>query len=401
MLSIVIPTLNRPQLLVKLVESLQKQKTNFQFEIIVVYNSLQFAAQTPLHPTPHLQILTAPQKGVNAARNCGLKNARGSVILFIDDDCEAEDSYFLQKHYDQHQIHPKLPALGGPYELKPQAHFWDRVYQKNIEEWLNSNRVGEHETWALLGGNTSYKSSVFKNGLCFTDEISYGGSETPLNTLLALKFGPLGFFSDISVTHKTDLNFFSFCKKAYWQGRGAALQTKIYGHPLWQMTSLSQSLSRSLKWGLEVYAFIFMVSYKTHWQKKNIFWIFFLEIWSRYVLQQKERWQRRCNQWQQQCVGQIQSSLVRVYWWQYAHLRHPFVNSITRTYWWTKQKLWDITSLFWKIYPAFCACGGFIQSLFEPIAEAENKSFLHRSYLRTSWIAKKWGWLFLKTAGLR
>lgn len=395
MLSIVIPTLNRPQSLVKLVTSLKSQNiASSQREILVVYNNSTEALHSPLHNDAEVRVLAAPKPGVNNARNHGAREARGDVILFIDDDCVADDPYFLQSHFESHQLHPQQPAVGGPYRLTKKASLWDQIYQANNEQWIESNRLGPHESLALLGGNTSYKASVFRQGLYFTEEISYGGSETPLNTLLSLQKGPLGYFESLAITHETQMDWTSLIRKAYRQGQGAAIQTQLYGHPLQQITKISLHTSPWVRRGLELYAFVFMIGYKSQLFGKSIFRVFFQEFWTRYVLNEKEGWGRV----QKKYWGKAQAGAVQAYWWQYSKIRHPVMMFGIRTYW----LLHSLLAKFFLVFKIqYFKIRGFLTTLNEPLSYCPNASLLTKLKERINHVLKKFGWLFLKTVGLR
>ncbi len=421
MLSIVIPTLNRPQSLVKLVTSLKGQNmSSSSREILVVYNDQAEAALSPLVNDAEVRVLWAEKPGVNHARNHGARQARGDVILFIDDDCVVEDPFFLQSHKNYHDTAPQLPAVGGPYRLSAGASRWDHIYQINNQQWIDSNRVGSNGSLALLGGNTSYKAWVFENGLFFTEEISYGGSETPLNTLLSLQKGPLGYFEDLSITHETQMGLTLLLRKAYRQGVGAALQTKLYGHPLQQTTIISSAEPAWIRRGLELYAFVFMIGYKSKLFGRNTFILIFQEFWSRYILNKKEAWGRQCAVVQRKYWGKAQAGVIKAYWWQHSQIRHPALMFIIRAYW----KSYDLylkffgllyrlgIAAYWFFYSGTAksylffkvqssALSGFLSSLTEPLHYQIDIRPIEKIKGRLGHIFKKFGWLILKTMGLR
>jgi GT2 family glycosyltransferase len=82
-ISVVIPTKDRPDEVMRMLSSLREQHT-MPLEVIVVDQS------TPayiLQPFPQLVHLHEPQiGGLTAARNRGVDSARGDVVLFFDDD---------------------------------------------------------------------------------------------------------------------------------------------------------------------------------------------------------------------------------------------------------------------------------------------------------------------------
>lgn len=86
LLSIIIPTHNRPQLLQRAVNSALAQ-TIEDFEVIVVDDCSSEPVDLPEHPRLRIIQLTE-NKGVSAARNIGAKAARGRWICYLDDDDE-------------------------------------------------------------------------------------------------------------------------------------------------------------------------------------------------------------------------------------------------------------------------------------------------------------------------
>ena len=101
LVSIVLPTLNRPQPLRRALESLRQQHVpeDIRLEIVVVDNSLDRSAiwvrddaalatnERPVH------YVSEPRPGVANARNAGIANASGVWVAFLDDDEEAESDW--------------------------------------------------------------------------------------------------------------------------------------------------------------------------------------------------------------------------------------------------------------------------------------------------------------------
>lgn len=86
LLSIIIPTYNRPQLLLRAVNSALGQ-TIEDFEVIVVDDCSSEPIDLPEHP--RLRMIRLPEnKGGSAARNIGTEAAKGRWINFLDDDDE-------------------------------------------------------------------------------------------------------------------------------------------------------------------------------------------------------------------------------------------------------------------------------------------------------------------------
>jgi glycosyltransferase involved in cell wall biosynthesis len=90
LISVVIPTRNRP-LLVKRAAVSAMAQTLSEIEVIVVIDGLDIATQTELAKIndPRLRIVQLPEsQGGAEARNAGVAEAKGEWIAFLDDDDE-------------------------------------------------------------------------------------------------------------------------------------------------------------------------------------------------------------------------------------------------------------------------------------------------------------------------
>lgn len=81
MISVVVPTCDRPGPLARCLGALATQQTNAELEILVI-NDGRGKLEAPA-----AQVIRAQRAGPAAARNLGASAARGDVICFTDDDC--------------------------------------------------------------------------------------------------------------------------------------------------------------------------------------------------------------------------------------------------------------------------------------------------------------------------
>lgn len=84
LVSIIIPTYNRPDLLQRAVKSALEQTVE-DFEVIVVDDASPQPVTLPEHPKLRIIRQTVNKRGA-AARNAGILAARGQWITFVDDD---------------------------------------------------------------------------------------------------------------------------------------------------------------------------------------------------------------------------------------------------------------------------------------------------------------------------
>jgi glycosyltransferase involved in cell wall biosynthesis len=95
MISVVIPTRDRPQPLEECLAALDRQSASARLEVVVVDDGsaaqADIAAVVARHPQARLVRLDG--RGPAAARNAGSQAAEGDVVVFIDDDCVADEAW--------------------------------------------------------------------------------------------------------------------------------------------------------------------------------------------------------------------------------------------------------------------------------------------------------------------
>jgi GT2 family glycosyltransferase len=105
-LSVVIPTLNRPDALPRTLAALASQSLDpDRFEVVVVEDAKNDAALPDPDPRIHVRTLRAEQPGASHARNAGWRAAAHPVVLFLGDDIiPARD--MLARHALLHEQNP-------------------------------------------------------------------------------------------------------------------------------------------------------------------------------------------------------------------------------------------------------------------------------------------------------
>jgi glycosyltransferase involved in cell wall biosynthesis len=133
--SVVVVTKNRPGLLAGLLESLVGQSLPPD-EVVVVDNDSSesydavFDRYRPLLP---LRTVVERIPGIPAARNRGIAEAAGDVILFTDDDCRAEPQW-VERMMGPFYLNPHIGAVGG--EIVSESRVGSLVEEFCVEETL-------------------------------------------------------------------------------------------------------------------------------------------------------------------------------------------------------------------------------------------------------------------------
>jgi hypothetical protein len=139
--SVVIPTFRRAELLGNALESVYGQKgsgRDFQLQVIVVDNAGCDATREVVERYPDAQFLRQLYpKGPAAARNAGIRASTGSYVAFLDDD----DTWFPDK------LHRQLPVLQDRDDILV-VYGQGLVYREDSKE---SPWAWPEDCWGLSG----------------------------------------------------------------------------------------------------------------------------------------------------------------------------------------------------------------------------------------------------------
>lgn len=155
--SIIICTYNREKYIYNAMKSIVEQKVSVNsYEIVLVNNKStdgtkdicqQFAGD---YPQVDFRYFDELNQGLSYARNRGVAESRGEILVFVDDDATVYDNYLpsIDKFFTDH---PDVSACGGP--IQP-------VYEVDKPSWLS------HYTEQLIGGALyeGDKIKPFRNG---------------------------------------------------------------------------------------------------------------------------------------------------------------------------------------------------------------------------------------------
>lgn len=228
--SVLIPHANSPSSLRRLLTSLEKQHCEKTFEVLVISNPPGRDDRIDFDDFSFSVRWLESARGANAARQKGVEAAQAPLLIFLDDDCWLENPRFLQRHWELHQENPDVMGFGGFYELHPPKTLWGEIYNGNQSRWLQEHRLPMNLCVHLLGGNSSYKKSVFDQ-LGFDTGLIFGGTETEFQVRLYQRKIPLRLSSDLAVAHDGCLPLSSLLKKAFKQGMGSAYISSLHQRP--------------------------------------------------------------------------------------------------------------------------------------------------------------------------
>ncbi|MER3440531.1 MAG: hypothetical protein C4296_04035 [Gemmataceae bacterium] len=178
--SVIICTWNRAKLLDMTLAHMQRLRIpeGVEWELIVVNNNCtddtdaiiaKYTGRLPIHR------LFEPKQGLSFARNSGVEQAKGELILFTDDDVLV-DSEWLAEYVKAAQDHPQAAYFGGtiapwiiPDGLHRKVQRWPDLLTtlplRQFGAYVGSFPDGERP----YGANMAFRSFVFQDCLFRTD----------------------------------------------------------------------------------------------------------------------------------------------------------------------------------------------------------------------------------------
>jgi glycosyltransferase involved in cell wall biosynthesis len=198
-ISVIIPTYNRSEFILKAINSVKNQTFKVD-EIIVVNDGSSDETIQILENIKDINVISTKNLGVSNARNIGIKNAKNNWITFLDsDDIWKEDK--LEKQINFHKTNP------------------DILFSYTNETWIYNNKeVNKGKSNKKYGGNIFDK--IIKK--CFI-----GASTTMINKKV---FEDVGIFdTNLKVCEDYDL-WLRIGKKYFIGYLEEELIFKIAGH---------------------------------------------------------------------------------------------------------------------------------------------------------------------------
>lgn len=174
MISVIICTYNRDKYIYNVLKSLALGTLEHSaYEIILVDNNCTDNTRSEVDhfcnvfPQVTLRYFVETNQGLSHARNRGIRESKGDILVYVDDDATVNPEY-LKTYADWFAAHPETDAAGGPIiphyetgaEPKWMTYFIKRLltgylyFGDKVRPFPGDNYPG--------GGNAAYRASVFE-----------------------------------------------------------------------------------------------------------------------------------------------------------------------------------------------------------------------------------------------
>lgn len=280
-ISILIVTRNRVKMLANCLNSLTFQ-TRKPDEVIIVDSSFDDNTQkVVISFKKKLPIIYSHEKkiGIPFAQNKAIWAASGSILVTIDDDCEA-DRFWVERIEDAHKKYPKAWAVQGRSTSIPKermysvlSEFSRLLYVRNsaknilpLDQFFTKYFSEEIEVLMCDTKNFSIKSSYLKEYNLSFDECSIRGADTDFGRKIVSKNGLIMYCPKVHVSHWERSSLTEFLKQRWYIGRTAARMKNK-----WKGSFMTLSLS----WPEKPLAFFmfYKVFYFNQWHRFPIIFV--------------------------------------------------------------------------------------------------------------------------------
>lgn len=159
--SVIIPTFNRPENLIRLLESIENSTIDCaDFEVIAVNDgsTISYDAINQKQWSFAFKVLRQENQGEAIARNAAVDIAGGEFILFLDDDMQVAPGY-LGAMQAAHLASPDQVLIGNMITPIPEQ---PTPYQKIVLPGLTPQLFGEVSFTSILAGVLGISRSLYE-----------------------------------------------------------------------------------------------------------------------------------------------------------------------------------------------------------------------------------------------
>ncbi|PZD74244.1 Hyaluronan synthase [Acaryochloris thomasi RCC1774] len=224
LLSIIIPTYNRPERLSQCLQALTQQTLSTQSWEVVVVDDGSEQSMEPVIATVQSQIqirlIRQSNSGPAKARNTGAESALGQYLVFTDDDCAPKPDWLAQF---AHEFEQKSEGLIGGHTLNAlEKNLYSTTSQLLIDYLYSYYNGGEENARFFASNNFALPADLFHQiGGFDTNFPLAAGEDREFCDRISSKGYAMYYAPEAIINHAHHLTFKSFWRQHFNYGRGA------------------------------------------------------------------------------------------------------------------------------------------------------------------------------------
>ena len=222
-ISVVVPTRDRPGYLAVALASLAAQQPAPAHELLVVDDGSSDATAEVAERAGVRYLRQRARRGLNAARNAGIRRSDGELIAFLDDDVEAPPGW-LAAMSEGAARHPSAEAFGGPIRARFEGPAPRGCGRESAPITSLDHGSEDLEVELVWGANLLFRRAAFERIGLFDETISGGGDEEEWLRRLRSNGGSVVYLARAGLDHRRvgdDARLRSLMRGAYVRGRSA------------------------------------------------------------------------------------------------------------------------------------------------------------------------------------
>jgi GT2 family glycosyltransferase len=263
-LSVVVPTWNRVQLLTTCLDSLVTHGgADGALEIVVVDDGSTDATEAVVmrmaqaHRGVPVRLVRSEHRGVNAARNIGVRSSTGDLVCFIDDDTEVMDGWVTELIEGANR-YPEIGVFAGRIVLRlegrpPRMCGREPLGETHLD--LGDRDRGAEEAW---GACLMTRRTVLDRVGPFNEAIPKYGTETEWVNRYKASGGRIVYLANAGLWHRRSaesLRVTSLLGRSFGWGRDWAITSRVTGRRC-SVAGAIASVARGLLHGVRFGCFV-------------------------------------------------------------------------------------------------------------------------------------------------
>ena len=230
--TVVVPTRGRAAYLEVTLESLLRQRTRTPYELLVVDDGASDATAEVARRAGVRCVSHGGPRGLNAARNTGIRVGAAPLVAFVDDDVAVPPGW-LDAVVRGAEHHPEAEALGGPIRARFEGGGPRGCGREDPPITTLDLGLEDCDAERVWGANLVVRRSAVERVGAFDEGIlrPHGDEEEWLERLLA-GGGRIAYLADAGLDHRrtaADARLAPLARAAYARGRGARASDRRRG----------------------------------------------------------------------------------------------------------------------------------------------------------------------------
>ena len=220
--SVVVPTRGRVGYLQVTLHSLESQDPAAPYELLVVDDGSTDGTRELLGRRGAPSLRLDPSRGLNAARNAGVKATRGKLVAFVDDDVEVPSGW-LHALMEGAERNPEAEAFGGPIRARFEGPAPRGCGREDPPLTTLDLGPEDRACEVVWGANMLVRRSAFDRIGGFDEQIEGGGDEEQWLERLRAAGGRVVYLAAAGLDHRRagdDARLRSLVRGAFTRGRG-------------------------------------------------------------------------------------------------------------------------------------------------------------------------------------